>query len=62
MNHWLITRENKEYWRMEEEKPCVSIDPETWFPRKGILTRYGRKLIKEVAKYYENLKRENFVI
>jgi uncharacterized protein YodC (DUF2158 family) len=34
-----------------EEKP-VALDPDTFIPRKGILTRYGKKLLEEGAKYY----------
>jgi hypothetical protein len=30
----------------------VILDPDTWIPRKGILTRYGKKLLAEGAKYY----------
>lgn len=34
-----------------EEKP-VALDPDTFIPKKGILTRYGKKLLEEGAKYY----------
>lgn len=30
----------------------VALDPDTFIPRKGILTRYGKKLLEEGAKYY----------
>ena len=31
-------------------------------PRKGILTRYGKKLLREGAKFYARLSIANFVI
>ena len=33
-------------------KTPVVLDPEVFRPRKGILTRYGKKLLKEGAEYY----------
>jgi len=30
----------------------VALDPDTFIPRKGILTRYGKKLLQEGAKFY----------
>ncbi len=37
-----------------EFKPTL-ISPETFNPRKGILTRYGKKLLQEGAKYYSHV-------
>jgi hypothetical protein len=36
----------------EATESCVPLDVETFVPRKGILTRYGKKLLREGAKYY----------
>jgi hypothetical protein len=33
----------------------VVLDPEGFVPRKGILTRYGKKLLREGAKFYAKL-------
>jgi hypothetical protein len=33
----------------------VVLDPEGFVPRKGILTRYGKKLLREGAKFYATL-------
>lgn len=40
----------------------VVLDPESFCPRKGILTRYGKKLLREGAKFYARLSIANFVI
>ena len=40
----------------------VVLDPESFCPRKGILTRYGKKLLREGAKFYARLNIANFVI
>jgi hypothetical protein len=40
----------------------VVLDPESFCPRKGILTRYGKKLLREGAKFYSRLSIANFVI
>jgi hypothetical protein len=40
----------------------VVLDPESFCPRKGILTRYGKKLLREGAKFYARLSIFNFVI
>lgn len=40
----------------------VVLDPESFCPRKGILTRYGKKLLREGAKFYARLTIHNFVI
>ena len=40
----------------------VVLDPESFCPRKGILTRYGKKLLREGAKFYARLTIANFVI
>jgi len=40
----------------------VVLDPESFCPRKGILTRYGKKLLREGAKFYGRITVANFVI
>ncbi len=40
----------------------VVLDPESLCPRKGIMTRYGKKLLREGAKFYGRLNIANFVI
>jgi hypothetical protein len=40
----------------------VVLDPESFCPRKGILTRYGKKLLREGAKFYGRMSIANFVI
>lgn len=40
----------------------VVLDPESFCPRKGILTRYGKKMLREGAKFYARLSIANFVI
>lgn len=40
----------------------VVLDPESFCPRKGLLTRYGKKLLREGAKFYARLSIANFVI
>lgn len=40
----------------------VVLDPESFCPRKGILTRYGKKLLREGAKFYARLSIANFVL
>lgn len=40
----------------------VVLDPESFCPRKGILTRYGKKLLREGAKFYARLSIANFII
>lgn len=40
----------------------VVLDPDSFCPRKGILTRYGKKLLREGAKFYARLSIANFVI
>lgn len=40
----------------------VVLDPESFCPRKGILTRYGKKMLREGAKFYGRLSIANFVI
>lgn len=40
----------------------VVLDPESFCPRKGILTRYGKKLLREGAKFYARVSIHNFVI
>jgi hypothetical protein len=40
----------------------VVLDTESFCPRKGILTRYGKKLLREGAKFYARLSIANFVL
>lgn len=40
----------------------VVLDPESFCPRKGILTRYGKKLLREGAKFYARMSIANFVL
>lgn len=40
----------------------VVLDPESFCPRKGILTRYGKKLLRDGAKFYARLSIANFII
>lgn len=40
----------------------VVLDPESFCPRKGLLTRYGKKLLREGAKFYGRMTIANFVI
>lgn len=40
----------------------VVLDPESFCPRKGILTRYGKKLLREGAKFFARMSIANFVI
>jgi hypothetical protein len=40
----------------------VVLDPESFCPRKGILTRYGKKLLREGAKFYARMSIANYVI
>lgn len=34
----------------------ISLNPDDFIPKKGLLTRYGRKLLEEGSKYYETVK------
>ncbi len=43
------------------QTPTV-LDPESFCPRKGILTRYGKKLLREGAKFYARLSIANFIV
>lgn len=43
------------------QTPTV-LDPESFCPRKGILTRYGKKLLREGAKFYARMTIANFII
>jgi hypothetical protein len=38
----------------------VVLDPESFCPRRGLLTRYGKKLLREGAKFYARLSIANF--
>lgn len=35
--------------------PTIFIDPDSYVPRKNILTRYGKKILAEGAKHYEKV-------
>jgi hypothetical protein len=43
------------------QTPTV-LDPDSLCPRKGLLTRYGKKLLREGAKFYARLSIANFII
>lgn len=43
------------------QTPTV-LDPDSFCPRKGILTRYGKKMLREGSKFYGRLHIQNFVI
>lgn len=43
------------------QTPTV-LDPDSFNPRKGLMTRYGKKLLREGAKFYARLSVANFVI
>ncbi len=38
----------------------VVLDPESFCPRRGLLCRYGKKLLREGAKFYARLNIANF--
>ena len=40
----------------------VVLDPESFCPRKGILTRYGKKMLREGSKFYGRMSIANFII
>lgn len=40
-------------------RPIV-LDPESYRPRRGILTRYGKKLLEEGSKFYKRISIPNF--
>ena len=40
----------------------VVLDPDSFTPRKGLLTRYGKKLLREGSKFYARLNVANFVV
>ena len=43
------------------QTPTV-LDPDSFNPRKGLMTRYGKKLLREGAKFYARLSVANFII
>ena len=43
------------------QTPTV-LDPDSFTPRKGIITRYGKKMLREGAKFYARMSIANFVI
>lgn len=43
------------------QTPTV-LDPDSFTPRKGLMTRYGKKLLREGAKFYARLSIANFII
>lgn len=40
----------------------VVLDPESFVPRKGLMCRYGKKLLREGSKFYARLSVRNFVV
>lgn len=40
----------------------VEIDPKSFNPQQGILTKYGKKLLRDEAKFYGRLSIANYVI
>lgn len=40
----------------------VVLDPESFCPRKGILTRYGKKMLREGRKFYARINISGFVV
>jgi len=40
----------------------VVLDPDNLCPRKGLLTRYGKKLLREGSKFFARLSIANFII
>lgn len=40
----------------------VVLDPESFCPRRGLLCRYGKKLLREGAKFYARMTVQNFII
>lgn len=43
------------------QTPTV-VDPDGFTPRKGLITRYGKKMLREGAKFYGRLSIANYVI
>lgn len=43
------------------QTPTV-LDPDSFTPRKGILTRYGKKLLRDGAKFYARMSIANFIV
>lgn len=37
-------------------------DPETWCPRKGVMTRYGKILLRDGQRYFARINLINFFI
>ena len=40
----------------------VVLDPNSFCPRRGVLTRYGKKLLREGSKFYARVSIQNFII
>jgi hypothetical protein len=57
----MLDREGYFYCHIPVSKP-ITIDPETFNPRKGLLTRYGKKELQEGAKYYARISIRDFKI
>ena len=56
---WQPPSADEDYpWIPVRSKP-VDIDPNEFNPRKGIMTRYGKKLLEEGAKYYGKVSAED---
>ncbi len=43
------------------QTPTV-LDPDSFTPRKGLITRYGKKLLREGSKFYGRMSISNFII
>ena len=42
-------------------KPVV-LNPDDFLPRRGLITRYGKKLLRDGAKYYSKMSVADFVV
>lgn len=40
----------------------VVLDPDSFCPRRGVLTRYGKKLLREGSKFFARISIQNFII
>lgn len=43
------------------QTPTV-LDPDGFTPRKGLMTRYGKKLLRDGAKFYARVNIQNFIV
>lgn len=48
---------------MEFEKPMqpVVLDPNSFVPREGVMTRYGKRLLREGSRYYSRISISNLM-